>query len=305
MGPGRRDADRSRGEPPQHPRGGRRGRARRRRHPGHRRQRADVARGVGDEPPGRPPEPRPGRRAGRAGRGDRRHGQARRGGALQRPAAVATAGGGEGRGDPRGVVPRAGDRAAPSPRCCSATSTRAASCRSRCRGPSATCRPTTTTSRPRGAGTCSIRWTPLFAFGFGLSYTTFAFTNLRLDRSEIARRRVRARVGGRDQHGAGGGRRGGAALHPRRGEQRHAAGEGAEGVPAHHARRRARRATVTFDVTPEHLAFYDIDMVFRVEPGRVPADGRVVVSGRGSPDNRADGDVKIRRSGGRPGRPPL
>jgi beta-glucosidase len=25
--------------------------------------------------------------------------------------------------------------------------------------------------------------------------------------------------------------------------------------------------TVTFDVTPEHLAFYDIDMVFRVEPG--------------------------------------
>jgi beta-glucosidase len=26
-------------------------------------------------------------------------------------------------------------------------------------------------------------------------------------------------------------------------------------------------ATVAFDVTPEHLAFYDIDMVFRVEPG--------------------------------------
>jgi beta-glucosidase len=25
--------------------------------------------------------------------------------------------------------------------------------------------------------------------------------------------------------------------------------------------------TVTFDVTPEHLAFYDIDMVYRVEPG--------------------------------------
>jgi beta-glucosidase len=24
---------------------------------------------------------------------------------------------------------------------------------------------------------------------------------------------------------------------------------------------------VVFDVTPEHLAFYDIDMVFRVEPG--------------------------------------
>jgi beta-glucosidase len=26
-------------------------------------------------------------------------------------------------------------------------------------------------------------------------------------------------------------------------------------------------ATVAFDVTPERLAFYDIDMVFRVEPG--------------------------------------
>ena len=25
--------------------------------------------------------------------------------------------------------------------------------------------------------------------------------------------------------------------------------------------------TVTFEITAEHLAFYDIDMVFRVEPG--------------------------------------
>jgi len=25
--------------------------------------------------------------------------------------------------------------------------------------------------------------------------------------------------------------------------------------------------TVTFEITPEHLAFYDIDMAFRVEPG--------------------------------------
>ena len=27
------------------------------------------------------------------------------------------------------------------------------------------------------------------------------------------------------------------------------------------------RRTIVFDVTPDHLAFYDIDMVFRVEPG--------------------------------------
>ena len=27
------------------------------------------------------------------------------------------------------------------------------------------------------------------------------------------------------------------------------------------------KQTVAFDMTPDHLAFYDIDMVFRVEPG--------------------------------------
>jgi beta-glucosidase len=62
--------------------------------------------------------------------------------------------------------------------------------------------------------------------------------------------------------------------------------------------------TVAFDVTPEHLSFYDIDMVFRVEPGefrlmvgpssrdedlqtltlRVKAAGR---AGRVSPPGRA------------------
>jgi beta-glucosidase len=45
--------------------------------------------------------------------------------------------------------------APPSPRRCSATSTPAASCRSASRAPPDTCPSTTTTSRARGAGTCS------------------------------------------------------------------------------------------------------------------------------------------------------
>jgi len=81
-----------------------------RRHPGHRRQRADVARGVGHEPPGRPAEPRSPGRAGRARLGCGRSRQARRGGALQRPAAVAARRGRQGSRDPRSLVSRAGVR---------------------------------------------------------------------------------------------------------------------------------------------------------------------------------------------------
>ena len=40
-----------------------------------------------------------------------------------------------------------------------------------------------------------------------------------------------------------------------------------KGFQRDHAGARARRRTVVFDITPEHLAFYDIDMEWRVEPG--------------------------------------
>ena len=61
---------------------------RRRRHRArHRRQRADVARGVVAQAPGRPHEPRPGRPPGRAGRRDARDRQAGDRAAVQRPAA--------------------------------------------------------------------------------------------------------------------------------------------------------------------------------------------------------------------------
>ena len=107
---------------------------------------------------------------------------------------------------------------------------------------------------------------PLFAFGYGLSYTTFAFTNLRLDRNsiginesvhvsidvtntgrtagdEVVQLYVRDVVSSvtRPVKELKGFKR--VSLQP--GETR----------------------TVTLDITPDRLAFYDIDMNFRVEPG--------------------------------------
>jgi beta-glucosidase len=108
--------------------------------------------------------------------------------------------------------------------------------------------------------------TPLFPFGFGLSYTTFELANVRLDSDEIKigeTARVRVDV-------TNTGPRAGdevVQLYIRdlvssvtrpvkelKGFQRVSLGAG-------------ESATVIFDVTPEHLAFYDLDMAFRVEPG--------------------------------------
>jgi beta-glucosidase len=107
---------------------------------------------------------------------------------------------------------------------------------------------------------------PLFAFGFGLSYTTFAFTNLRLDRGEIAAGES-ARVSV-DVTNTG----------PVAGDEvvqlyiRDEVSSVTRPVKELKGFQRITLApgetrTVAFDVTPGHLAFYDIDMVFRVEPG--------------------------------------
>ena len=107
---------------------------------------------------------------------------------------------------------------------------------------------------------------PLFPFGFGLSYTTFALANVRLDREEIGvgeSTRISVDVTNT------GSRSGDEVIQlyirdvvssvtrpvkELKGFQRVSLDPG-------------ETTTVVFDVTPEHLAFYDIDMVFRVEPG--------------------------------------
>ena len=92
---------------------------------------------------------------------------------------------------------RASRPATRSPTWCSARSTRAASCPCRSRAVSARCRSTTTTSGPDGPCNPDVKWnsrhrdipscSPLFEFGFGLSYTTFEISNLQLSSSSVSR----------------------------------------------------------------------------------------------------------------------
>jgi beta-glucosidase len=107
---------------------------------------------------------------------------------------------------------------------------------------------------------------PLFAFGFGLSYTSFSFSKPRLERDDIGVGESTRLLVEVTNTGA---RRGDevAQLYIRdlfssvtrpvkelKGFERITLDPG-------------EKATVAFDITPERLAFYDVDMVFRVEPG--------------------------------------
>jgi beta-glucosidase len=107
---------------------------------------------------------------------------------------------------------------------------------------------------------------PLFPFGFGLSYTTFAFEHVRLDRDTIsAGDTARLSV---DVVNTG----------VRAGDEvvqlyvRDLVSSVTRPVKELKGFRRVtlapgERRTVAFDVTPEHLACWDIDMAWRVEPG--------------------------------------
>ncbi len=107
---------------------------------------------------------------------------------------------------------------------------------------------------------------PLYAFGFGLSYTTFRYSNLRLERAGIAAGETARVLIDVTNTGAV------------RGDEvvqlyiRDVVSSVTRPVKELKGFQRISLApgetrTVTFDVTPEHLAFYDIDMVYRVEPG--------------------------------------
>jgi beta-glucosidase len=107
---------------------------------------------------------------------------------------------------------------------------------------------------------------PLFAFGYGLSYTSFSFSSPRLERTEIGiGESTRVLV---DVTNTG----------PRRGDEvvqlyiRDVVSSVTRPVKELKGFKRitlepGETATVAFEIAPEHLAFYDVDMVFRVEPG--------------------------------------
>jgi beta-glucosidase len=108
--------------------------------------------------------------------------------------------------------------------------------------------------------------TPLFPFGFGLSYTTFAIANVRLDKKKIKRdacTRVSADI-------TNTGDRGGSETVQL--YIRDLVSSATRPMKELKGFRRivlepGESRTVTFDITPELLAFYDAEMKFTVEPG--------------------------------------
>jgi beta-glucosidase len=107
---------------------------------------------------------------------------------------------------------------------------------------------------------------PLFAFGYGLSYTTFTFHGLRLDRSRIS---VGDPVSVSVAVTNTGSRAGDEVVQL---YIRDLVSSVTRPVKELKGFERVSLApgetrTVRFDLTPDHLAFYDLDMTFRVEPG--------------------------------------
>ncbi|MFO1478316.1 MAG: glycoside hydrolase family 3 N-terminal domain-containing protein [Verrucomicrobiota bacterium] len=108
--------------------------------------------------------------------------------------------------------------------------------------------------------------TPAYAFGFGLSYTTFAVDRVRLERSRI-RRRQSTRVFARVRNT---GRRAGSEvvqvyIRDRVSSVTRPVRElkGFQKVRL----KPGESATVAIDITPDSLAFYDVNMKYTVEPG--------------------------------------
>jgi beta-glucosidase len=107
---------------------------------------------------------------------------------------------------------------------------------------------------------------PLYAFGHGLSYTTFAIENVRLAKSKIRRDgsiQVRADV-------TNTGRRAGNETVQMYIRDR--VSSVTRPIKELKAFRKifleaGQTKNVAFEITPEQLAFYDIDMNFLVEPG--------------------------------------
>ena len=131
---------------------------------------------------------------------------------------------------------------------------------------------------------------PLFPFGFGLSYTTFAYSHLRLERSEIGMGESgRAFI---DVTNTG-------TVHGDEVVQlyiRDVVSSVTRPVKELKGFQRISLApgqtrTVAFDITPEQLAFYDIDMIFRVEPGEF----RLMVGSSSRDEDLKSGALRVAR----------
>jgi beta-glucosidase len=108
--------------------------------------------------------------------------------------------------------------------------------------------------------------TPLFPFGYGLSYTAFTIANVRLDQKKIKRgssTRVSADVTNT------GARTGSETVQMYIRDLVSSATRPMKELKGFHriSLDPGETRTVTFDITPELLAFYDAEMKFAVEPG--------------------------------------
>jgi len=120
---------------------------------------------------------------------------------------------------------------------------------------------------------------PLYAFGYGLSYTSFAIENVRLTKSKIrrdGRTQVQADVTNTGQR---------AGTETVQMYIRDRVSSVTRPVKELKAFRKllleaGQTQNVTFEITPDQLAFYDIDMNFLVEPGEFE-----IMVGNSSRDN--------------------
>ena len=107
---------------------------------------------------------------------------------------------------------------------------------------------------------------PLYAFGYGLSYTSFSFKNLRLEKKRItARGHTRVLVDITNT----GKRRGAEVVQMYIRDRVSSVTRPVKELKGFHkiSLQPGETRTVALEITPESLAFYDIDLKYAVEPG--------------------------------------
>jgi beta-xylosidase len=128
---------------------------------------------------------------------------------------------------------------------------------------------------------------PLYAFGFGLSYTTFEYSNLRMDRPKVdSRGTVEISCDVKNAGKVAGDEVVQLYVHDREATITRPVQELAGFRRVHLKPEEAR--TVSFSLKVSQLAFYNLDMEFVVEPGKID-----VMAGSSSEDIRLRGEFEI------------